>query len=452
MHDIILQSVFLCIKRPLKGTRLCSDESFKNIKVYIFQEPMGKNHQTPFTAYADTMKVLLEYMGKAVLLMLILMAAPCMVLWFHTGNSQGLDAPGINTEDSSMEGIQIMVDSRLLNVETFLIYMISVDYSADMEEETLKALAVAARSKLYAHLKAYKDTADEQTAVKTDEQTAEQTVVKTDEQTTEQIAAKTDDQTAVGADELNINWQSPGEMVSSLQQAEADGHWSDGYKRIKSAVKKTSGEYLVWSGQPADVMWHAISAGNTRFYSGNETWTSDGISLFCPELKSMDGNDGALPEAVTITTYTRRQLAELIWEISGTEDILTEEEKALSSWFQINERDSTGYITEMYIGDRKMTGEEAAQLLQLSSGCFYLSDVDMDLDSNLTSNLALKSGSESGLNADSESDSADCLKILTFGSGTGYGMSLAGAKVMAEQGTDYQKILAYYFPVCEIKE
>ena len=241
-------------------------------------------------------------------------------------------------------------------------------------------------------------------------------------------------------------------MVSSLQQAEADGHWSDGYKRIKSAVKKTSGEYLVWSGQPADVMWHAISAGNTRFYSGNETWTSDGISLFCPELKSMDGNDGALPEAVTITTYTRRQLAELIWEISGTEDILTEEEKALSSWFQINERDSTGYITEMYIGDRKMTGEEAAQLLQLSSGCFYLSDVDMDLDSNLTSNLALKSGSESGLNADSESDSADCLKILTFGSGTGYGMSLAGAKVMAEQGTDYQKILAYYFPVCEIKE
>ncbi len=412
MHDIILQSVFLCIKRPLKGTRLCSDESFKNIKVYIFQEPMGKNHQIPFTAYADTMKVLLEYMGKAVLLMLILMAAPCMVLWFHTGNSQGLDAPGINTEDSSMEGIQIMVDSRLLNVETFLIYMISVDYSADMEEETLKALAVAARSKLYAHLKAYKDTADE----------------------------------------LNINWQSPGEMVSSLQQAEADGHWSDGYKRIKSAVKKTSGEYLVWSGQPADVMWHAISAGNTRFYSGNETWTSDGISLFCPELKSMDGNDGALPEAVTITTYTRRQLAELIWEISGTEDILTEEEKALSSWFQINERDSTGYITEMYIGDRKMTGEEAAQLLQLSSGCFYLSDVDMDLDSNLTSNLALKSGSESGLNADSESDSADCLKILTFGSGTGYGMSLAGAKVMAEQGTDYQKILAYYFPVCEIKE
>ncbi len=412
MHDIILQSVFLRIKSTLKGIRSCSDESFKNIKVYIFQEPMGKNHQIPFTAYADTMKVLLEYMGKAVLLMLILMAAPCMVLWFHTGNSQGLDAPGINTEDSSMEGIQIMVDSRLLNVETFLIYMISVDYSADMEEETLKALAVAARSKLYAHLKAYKDTADE----------------------------------------LNINWQSPGEMVSSLQQAEADGHWSDGYKRIKSAVKKTSGEYLVWSGQPADVMWHAISAGNTRFYSGNETWTSDGISLFCPELKSMDGNDGALPEAVTITTYTRRQLAELIWEISGTEDILTEEEKALSSWFQINERDSTGYITEMYIGDRKMTGEEAAQLLQLSSGCFYLSDVDMDLDSNLTSNLALKSGSESGLNADSESDSADCLKILTFGSGTGYGMSLAGAKVMAEQGTDYQKILAYYFPVCEIKE
>ena len=68
-----------------------------------------------------------------------------------------------------------------------------------------------------------------------------------------------------------------------------------------------------------------------------------------------------------------------------------------------------------------MAGEEAARLLKLSSGCFYVSDA------------------------------GDSIKFVTFGTGRGYGMSLAGACVMASGGADYKEILEYYFPMCRVE-
>lgn len=346
-------------------------------------------HHFLFTAYAMSMRKL-EFVGKALLLEFLAMLVPCMVLWFYTGNSRGLQEQNPITADT----VQILVDNRSMDVETFLIHMISVDYQAGMEKEALKALAVAERSHLYAHLS---------------------------------------EAGTVEADQLGVVYQKPAEMAYSLEQTESDRHWSDIYQDIKEAVEATSGEYLIYCGEemenqtnreemaaPVDAMWHAISAGNTRFYAGNLSGEEDGISLYSPEQKSMDGKDGMLPEAIKITVYTRRELAKLLWEISGTEEIL-EENYSLSSLFQIEKRDDSGYIEELSIGNRKMTGEEAAQLLQLSSGCFYVSDVE------------------------------DSIKITTFGTGRGYGMSLAGASVMASQGADYEEILEYYFPVCQIE-
>lgn len=315
-----------------------------------------------------------------------------MVYWFRTGNSRGLE------EHSLMDtaGVRIQVNNHTVNVENFLIYMISVDYQPAMEEEALKAFTVAARSSLYAHLNRYFQ----------------------------------ENQT-VKADELGVKYYEPGKMACAFGEAaelEGKDHWSDIYRYVKKAVEMTGGQYLTYTERngetgtmdAVDALWHAYSAGNTRFYEGNLTGDEDGISLYCPQLKSMDGKDSGLARAVTITVYNRRELAELLWEIPGTEDIL-EEKKSLSSYITIENRDSAGYITEMSLGNRKMTGEEAAQLFQVSSGCFFVSD--------------LSDGS---------------LKIVTFGSGRGYGMSLAGASVMASQGADYREILEYYFPVCRV--
>lgn len=343
--------------------------------------------------------------------MLILVMVPCMVFWFGTGNSRGLR----DGTDWNAAGVRILVDNEPLDVENFVISMISVDYLPEMEEEALKAFSVAARSSLYAHIEKY----------------MEQEILPEESQLSEESQNGTQSQgqrtSVIEADELGISCYGPEEMVLAFQEAasaESGKHWSSVYQRVKSAVEATAGEYLVYpemsETMPVDILWHEISAGSTRFYAGNLTGQEDGISLYSPQLKSMNGNDGTLSCAVRIIVYTRRELAELLWEVPGTEDIL-DEEKSLSSYFSVDNRDDAGYIEELNVGNRKMTGEEAARLLQVSSGCFYVSDIPEDR-----------------------------LKIVVCGSGRGYGMSLAGASFMSLQGADYRKILEYYFPVCEL--
>lgn len=341
---------------------------------------------------------------QSALLVLTVSLVPCMVFWFRTGNSRGLR----ENVGSDRDGVWIQVNNRTVSVENFLIFMISVDYQPDMEEEALKAFAVAARSSLYAHLNRYLREAEDS------------------DSGTETAEEKRQELTTVNAGELGVKYYEPGRMACAFgEAAEPEGrdHWSDLYRYVKKAVELTGGQYLTYdagTAAPVDALWHGYSAGNTRFYEGNLTGEDDGISLYSPQLKSMDGKDGQLTRAVTITVYSRRELAELLWEIPGTEDIL-EGKKPLSSYIIIESRDSSGYIEEISLGNRKMTGEEAAQLLQVSSGCFYVSDL-----------------------------SGDSLKIMTFGRGSGYGMSLAGASVMASRGGDYREILEYYFPVCQV--
>lgn len=339
-----------------------------------------------------------------------------MVFWFRTGNSRGLRG----TVASDTDGVWIQVNNRTVSVENFLIFMISVDYQPDMEEEALKAFAVAARSSLYAHLNRYQREAE---ASESGTEAAEDPAEDTDTVNTEKTEQK---YRTVNAGGLGVEYYEPGEMACAFGEAaelEGKDHWSDIYRYVKRAVELTGGQYLTYdagTAAPVDALWHGYSAGSTRFYEGNLTGEKDGISLYSPQLKPMDGKDGQLARAVTIMVYSRREMAELLWEIPGTEDIL-EGKKTLSSYIIIESRDSSGYIEEISLGNRKMTGEEAAQLLQVSSGCFYVSDL-----------------------------SGDSLKIMSFGSGGGYGMSLAGASVMASQGADYREILEYYFPVCQV--
>lgn len=358
--------------------------------------------------------MLFRRLFQSALLVLTVSLVPCTVFWFRTGNSRGLEENAL----ADTAGVQIQVDQERMPVENFLISMVSVDYQPDMEEEALKALAVAARSSLYAHLNRYLQDLDH--------------------------LSGTDRETVLEAEELGVMYHKPEEMIRAFQEAadrQGNGHWSKVYENVKNAVQATAGQYLIYADSheqskenadseqvrqftpeeaPVDALWHAVSAGSTRFYEGNLTGKEDGISLYSPQLKSMNGKDGELPCAVGITVYTRRQLARLLWEIPGTEEIL-DEEISLSSYFKIEKRDNAGYIEELSLGDRKMTGEEAAELLQLASGCFYVSD--------------LPEGN---------------LKFTVYGSGRGYGMSLAGASSMALQGAGYREILEYYFPVCQL--
>lgn len=396
----------------------------------------------------DGMEIGMKRIGKRmvslVLLELSVILLPCLICWFRTGNSRGIRPV------TSRDSLQIEVDGRHLSVDNFLIQMICVDYTADMEEEALKALVVAARSHLYASLSLEEKQGTATEEGQRDSGTAAGTEASS---TTSKHPSKEPDAWVIRAEETGVSFRSFAGMVADLQREQGKAGWSGAYRRIRKAARDTSGICLVWKNpeksgssttspdsqkepesreeektsedsgnlRVVDAMWYRMSAGCTRPYAGNTTGDWDGISRFCPPLKSMDGEDGALPGAVRLVVYTRRELAQRLWEIAGTDTLLSEE-KPLDSWFSIEERDGAGYITQMKIGDQKMTGEEAAVYLQLSSGCFYVADTPRGI------------------------------AFLVYGSGRGYGMPLAGAEKLAAEGKTYREILAWYFPVCDLSQ
>ena len=296
----------------------------------------------------DGMEIGMKRIGKRmislVLLELSVIFLPCLICWFRTGNSRGIRPV------TSRDSLQIEVDGRHLSVDNFLIQMICVDYTADMEEEALKALVVAARSHLYASLSLEED----QEKIRETGQQESSTVSGTKELFSAlENRSEESDAWVIRAGETGVSFRSFAGMVADLQREQGKAGWSGAYRRIQKATRDTSGICLVWknpeksdssetnldsqkepesreegkaSGDSqnlriADAMWYRMSAGHTRPYAGNTTGEWDGISRFCPPLKSMDGEDGTFPGAVRLVVYTRRELAQKLGEISGTDAI-----------------------------------------------------------------------------------------------------------------------------------
>lgn len=248
-----------------------------------------------------------------------------------------------------------------------------------------------------------------------------------------QEAAATEYPGSLGADEMNQKKQeTEGLTLTTIQNQteEMQAQESKTEKMTKPeqeiSVDKNSMSRQRWNlvtAPAVDVLWHINSAGKTRMYAGSSA-DEAGISLYSPPLKSMEGKDDKEEDLVQMITYDRRTLAKLLWEIPGTEGILVQEaEDNLSDILQNTVRDSVGYIETIQIGSAVYTGETAAKLLKLPSGCFYWA----------------------------ESEDGEALRFVSYGTGSGYGISLRGAENMAENGCGYRKILEYYYPVCSIE-
>lgn len=93
---------------------------------------------------------------------------------------------------------------------------------------------------------------------------------------------------------------------------------------------------------------------------------------------------------------------------------------------QIVERDRSDYVNRIKAGNIVVSGEEFADALGLASPCFFIENV---------SSNAGKSGT---------TDSGD-IRLTVRGSGSGYGLSINQAAVMAQQGSSYEEILKYFF-------
>lgn len=161
---------------------------------------------------------------------------------------------------------------------------------------------------------------------------------------------------------------------------------------LEDVWKSTEGQVLTYGDSLIKTPFHKLSNGKTR--SGNEVFGGEGYpylqSRECPkDVESMDQMQTVLIE-------------------KGDYEILAS--------------DSAGYVMQIRVGEKTMTGEEFRQEKGLSSSCFTLQEYE------------------------------DKIRVTTQGCGHGLGLSQYMANEMAKAGKMHEEILAYFFADTVLRE
>ena len=185
------------------------------------------------------------------------------------------------------------------------------------------------------------------------------------------------------------------------------------YHLLEQAVAATKGEILTWQEKPAEVAYHAVSAGRTR-----DSQTALGREDV-PYLKAVDSmTDISSPDYLKVIFMEKEELAQ---KLQAADNALALSPEEIPAMIQITGRDDSGYVTQIQIGNITLSGEQFRQYVGLNSACFYIKEVEGQV------------------------------RILTKGLGHGLGMSQYGANDMAKQGKTYKEILTYYYKELALK-
>lgn len=199
------------------------------------------------------------------------------------------------------------------------------------------------------------------------------------------------------------------EGLSVSEQRELFGR--DNYARcsrlLQDCLAETSGEVILYEGEIVEAPFFQVSAGQTR--TGEK-----------PYLKMVESpQDITSEDFLMVEFYAPSELAEVCNQ-AFPEAGLTEEN--LMEQIEITEREDSGYVKTVRLGNTSAGGEELRNALGLSSAHIYIRQVD------------------------------DRIRIVTKGMGHGLGLSVYGANELAKEGMDYQEILKKYYTGIEIKQ
>ena len=179
--------------------------------------------------------------------------------------------------------------------------------------------------------------------------------------------------------------------------------WKDNYDtyltKIKEAVYETAGMIMTYDGEIVRALFHSCSNGHTA--NSNEYYTSK-----IPYLVSVES-----PYDIEVNSNFEKNI-----EIDKTEIInkLGDWDIEVLSWYD------SGYVKEVRVGDKIMSGKDVREALSLRSSCFE---------------VLIK---------------RNAVVFITYGYGHGVGMSQYGAQGMALNGYDYEDILKHYYTGIEI--
>ena len=298
---------------------------------------------------------------------LIVLLLPFAAAWFyHEWDEKN---SWIEQETSSLQ-IEIQGDGEYrLGVTDYLTGVVAAQIPADFEMETLKAQAVLARTCLY---------------------------------------KRSGSKMLMDALDIGLTW---------LDESERKQLWGISYQenntKIHQAVQETDGQILYYGGQMILPAWFYIGNGKTR--SAKEAWGEE-TSWFQSVESSWDTES---PEYETTTEMTKRQLIRQMKRYDPAFDCPAE---TLASNCEITAVDSAGYVTEIQIGNRLMSGEDFRYALELPSACFKIA-----FESNQ-------------------------VQIRVYGRGHGVGFDQYGANRQAKEGKNYEQLLQYYLTGVKVGE
>lgn len=170
------------------------------------------------------------------------------------------------------------------------------------------------------------------------------------------------------------------------------GEYKKNYGRLEAAWRETEGQVLMYGEKPANVPYCRLTNGNTR--DGKEVLGSEDYPYLKIRECPLDVESKEQIQTVV--------LEEMDVEITGT--------------------DTAGYVLNVRVGEETVSGEEFRKTYGLASSSFTVQNYDGKL------------------------------RITTRGVGHGLGLSQYTADRMAEDGDDYEEILAYFFEGTELKE
>ena len=168
------------------------------------------------------------------------------------------------------------------------------------------------------------------------------------------------------------------------------------YQRIYDAVTSTDNICVYYNGNYIDAVYHSTSNG----------YTEDAVNVW--------GN--SIPYLQTVASTWDQNVSSYLKTITKEEsDIISILGLENLDEIQILERNNSGRVEKVQIGNKIFSGVELRNMLGLRS-----TDFEIIKDNNI-------------------------ITITTKGYGHGVGMSQYGAKGMAEQGYSYREILNHYY-------
>ena len=215
------------------------------------------------------------------------------------------------------------------------------------------------------------------------------------------------DREEVSVKELQLPYVTYDEMQESWKE-----EFTEKYNKLNKVVVNTAEEKIYCNEMLILPYFHGVSSGKTR--NADDVFGEGKISY----LKSVASESDILSENyLSMKYYTYEEFADTI--VAYRESVVISKENPLEV-ISVVERDEAGYVKEIQIGSTLFTGDEFMECCGLNSPNFQIDDFDGGV------------------------------RIIVKGNGHGLGLSLYGAKIMAESGASYKEILLYYYNGVEI--